>query len=87
MQVLPITEELVDSRTVMDVILKSSITDKQLIVRVLEMEADEKKRIKELLNMAATYREVHEFMLGHIVEQLSSRYTENELDTFRNLKR
>ena len=65
----------------------SQISDRMLIVRVLQMHSDPAEKRTELLNMTQTYPEIAIMILRRAEADLQKRYSPQELETMKQRKK
>jgi hypothetical protein len=60
-------------------IRRSTIKDRELIARIIEMHADKNDKMKELLNISETQPEIALFILKNAENKLSEKYSKKDL--------
>lgn len=66
---------------------RSQISDRMLIVRVLQMHSNPAEKRTELLNMTQTYNEIAAIVLRRSEPILQKRYTPQEMDAMKQRKK
>lgn len=67
-------------------IKNSTLVDRELIVRVLQMHSGYKSKLKEIMNLSQSYPEIAEFVINSAQSRLSEKYSKRQLKKIKKRK-
>ena len=85
--ILPVDSTTIETNEVIQQIKNSTLKDKLLIARVLELYPDAARRLEEIKNLSAIYNEVALIVLNQAEMKLKSSFSNNQLEELKNKKK
>ncbi|MFI5204031.1 MAG: hypothetical protein ACHQF2_05995 [Flavobacteriales bacterium] len=76
----------INTNKIISLIKKSTLTDKDIIARVLEMRADSADRMDEIMNLCETYNGIELIVLKEIVTLLGDILSEKQMQVIKQQK-
>lgn len=85
--ILPVDSTTIETNEVIRQIKNSTIKDKLLIARVLELYPDAGRRLKEIKYLSTTYNEIALILLKQAEMKLKSSFSRHQLKKLKNKKK